>query len=128
MKIFPWLFFLILLYLSLSPITVNAQTANLQNGFSLNQPVSERAFKTNTTDSAQNSFTIKTNPLLIFTERFQVQFDIPVFKTGFAIYSMEVHGLNRVQTDVSNIESGLYQVRIITADNSVFVKSFVKTN
>ncbi|MGD9493873.1 MAG: T9SS type A sorting domain-containing protein, partial [Bacteroidales bacterium] len=44
------------------------------------------------------------------------------------IYSMEVHGLNRVQPDVSNIESGLYQVRITTADNSVLVKSFVKAN
>lgn len=120
--------FIVLFYLGFSPVYIFAQTAHLQSGFSMGKSMHGNSFNAKSTDSVQNSFAIKTNPLLIVTERFQVQFDIPVFKTGFAIYSMEVHGLNKVQPDVSNIESGLYQVRTTTADNSVLVKSFVKTN
>lgn len=88
MKNIPWLFFLILLYLGLSPLTVNAQTAQLQKGFSLNNPVPDKMFVTNAADSNQSHFAIKINPLLFFTERFQVQFDIPVFKSGAAVFQI----------------------------------------
>ena len=93
-----------------------AALSNLKNQFDYVDRVEVQIFP----NPASNILNINSNVEIIRVEL--------IDNLGFAIYSMEVHGLNRVQTDVSNIESGLYQVRIITADNSVFVKSFVKTN
>ncbi|HBG69754.1 MAG: hypothetical protein A2W93_09820 [Bacteroidetes bacterium GWF2_43_63] len=80
MKIFPWLLFLILFYLSFTPIIVNAQTAQLQNGFSLHEPVLKNIFDINYSDSVQSHFAIKINPLQWLWDDIRIGFEYPLFR------------------------------------------------
>ncbi len=75
---------LFLLFFGLSSISY-AQKGVLKSSFSQGSSGFQSTKSTDSNDSIQSHFAIKINPLLFASELMQIQFDLPIHKTGSAI-------------------------------------------